>query len=136
MFGISTLKLVILAVAVAGVVGFFWHYQSLKSERDTLLGEVGKMEVINEVNKEHLRQTTERMAEIVVAVEESRARLNDLIEEQKEASAEVRRIKDVFSKHNLSNLLDKKTTLVLRRINDGIANSSRMLECETRGGVC
>ena len=78
------------------------------------------------------KQATEAAVEAVAAWKESADELNRRIDEmakvQLEATAQTRKLNDLFAKHDLQALAAAKPGLVERRVNAGTAAVLRMLE--------
>ena len=84
--------------------------------------------MLYEVITEHIDAVTQR-------VQENSEKLTSLLEQQRKASQQLRRIDDVFAKHNLEALLEAHPGMVTDSVNSGTRSTLRMLECAS-GGDC
>jgi hypothetical protein len=135
MFGLGLgglgVKLAMLA-ALAVVVGLgIWYVTSLKSERDMAIARSGALETANTVQQSTIEHQVEAISEWAESQARVQRNLDRLSEAQEEANSEARRLNDVLSKHNLTELSKAKPGLIERRINRGTTNVFRMFESET-----
>lgn len=135
MFGISGIKLAIYGIlgsaAITAVGLGYWHYTSVINERDQLKVNNAVLEQAVELQDSTITAQQEAIAEW----EASQARLlqtmEALAEQNQLASTELRRLQDVFSRHDLNALALRRPGLIERRIDLGTARINRMLECAT-----
>jgi len=138
MFGMSGMKFAImgiLASAVVTAVGLgYWHYTGLLSKVAILQANNAKLETAIQVQK----STITVQADALEEWQDSQAKLlktvEDLVEVNRTATTETRRLQNVFSRHDLNALAQRKPTLVETRINRGTADIGRLLECATGAG--
>lgn len=108
----------------------------LKLDNDTLHENNGKLEVLFQTQKaatDALKKNIDRFAN---ALTDQAKLTNDLAKFQTEAGRTLQRMNDVFAKHDFQKLLDKKPGLIIRRVNNAIADINRMFECETDSSRC
>ena len=129
----SGVKMALLAALVAAAGLFYWHYTTVKSERDAALAQVGALQVENKVQDATIDALEANIKEWEAAQERMQATLDALATAQTEATAQQRKLNDVLSKHDLSALSVAKPGLLERRINRGTADVFRMFECATGG---
>jgi uncharacterized coiled-coil protein SlyX len=129
----SGIKMALLAALVAAAGMFYWHYTSVKSERDAALAHVGALKVENQVQDATIDALEENIAEWEAAQERMQATLDALATAQAKATEQQRKLNDVLSKHDLGALSVAKPGLLERRINRGTADVFRMFECASGG---
>jgi hypothetical protein len=127
------LKVAILAVLVTAGGLFYWHYTTVKSERDEALMRVGALETAKAVQDSTIAAQSTRLAEFAQAQEALQATLEELQVQQAEANKEARILNDVLSKHDLHRLSQLKPGLIENRINRGSASVLGMFESATSG---
>jgi hypothetical protein len=126
----------IAALAVVSIIGLgYAHYKGLLEDN-------ARLRVNEAVLTQALatqRAATEAATDAIAAWRESAAELGKSLGEmalaQQSASAQMRRLNDVFAKHDLEALSIARPGLIERRINGGTASALRVLECATGGGA-
>jgi len=122
-------RFVIYGIAVTlglgAISAFYWHYTGLIEERTQL--KIDKQELEKEVSATR------------AVLQEQRNITFEVVNQAAKATGIVRRNDEIFAEHNFQKLLNAKQGLILMRVNDGVARSSKLLECltvsrETRGG--
>lgn len=137
MFGISlgTIKWALIglaALAIVTVVGLgYRHYTSLLEERAALRVEVAQLNNAVELQKKVIAQKDEAIAAWRKKLEAAQEAYKQMEEAQRLAVKELERINDLFAKHDLSKLLQRKPGLLERRINDAIDRARRMFRDAT-----
>ena len=135
MFGLSGVKLAIYGIlgsAVITAVGLgYWHYTSLVEEAAQLRTNNAVLQSAIDLQA----TTITAQQEAIPEWEEAQARLLQTMEALREqnqlASTELRRLQDVFSRHDLNALALRRPGLIEQRIDTGTARINRMLECAT-----
>lgn len=113
-----------------GLAGY-WYVTNLQESVSDLVVKNSVLEQALETEKANVQtalnvnmRTQQELNDLSNAV----AEMNTI---QMKASEELERINDIFSKHNFGDLAQRKPGLIERRVNDGTANSIRLLECAT-----
>ncbi len=135
MFGMSGIKLGLLVfggLAIITVISLvFNRYTNLIDTVIMLEKNNTTLTTAVDLQKTNLKEHGEAIDEW----EESQGDLvNNIAELSKvsiEASKERRRLNDIFSRHDFTNLARKNPGLIERRINRGTAAALRMLECSS-----
>lgn len=127
------LKMALLGAVVIAMGGFYWHYTSVKQERNDALALVGAMEVAKATQDATIKSLEGAITEWADQAKKMQATLEELSRVQQEATAQQRRLNDVLGKHDLERLSEAKPVLIERRINSGTADVFRMFECATGG---
>lgn len=125
------LKMVLLAVLLTAIGGFYWHYTVVKGERDTALMAVGALEVAAAVNISTIKDQEKAIGQWADAQARMQATLDALAQNQVEANETARELNDVLGKHDLHALSLQKPGLIENRINRGTASILRMFESES-----
>lgn len=108
----------------------------LKLDNDTLRENNGKLETLFDTQKATTDALKKNIDRFATAMTDQAKLTNDLAKFQTEAGRTLRKMNDVFAKHDFQKLLDKKPGLVIRRVNNAIADINRMFECETDSSRC
>jgi hypothetical protein len=130
----SGIKMALLAALAVAIAGAYWHYTTVKGERDAAIAQVGALQVANEVQRSTIKDQEAAIENWAEAQARMQATLDALATAQVEANATARRLNNVLSKHDLHALSLAKPGLIERRINSGTADVLRMFESES-GGV-
>lgn len=121
---------VIVIMMLSGVIYF------LKKDNDTLRSNNAKLEVAFVMQKaatEALKESIGQFEKALILQAEATEALTEFTET---ATKQLRKMNDVFAKHDFQKLLDRKPGLIINRVNDGIADINRMFECATARGGC
>lgn len=129
--GLSTVKIALLVAAAVAAGLFYWHYTSVKSERDSALAQVGAYQVTTEIQKTVIEGQKDAIKDWVAKAAEFQQTLDRMAANQVQANATAKRLNDVLSRHDLHALSLAKPALVERRVNDGTADILRMFENTT-----
>lgn len=122
----------IIALAVVTAVGLgYRHYNNLLLENQTLKANNVKLEVAVEQQQQTIARAQETIDSWAEAQRQFTARVQELTAVLETASAETKRLNDVFAQHNFGELAQRKPGLIQRRVNDGTARINRLLECDT-----
>jgi hypothetical protein len=130
----------IVGAAVLAVVGTFITMHVLGDKKteaklETALIDVGTLTAAVEDQKAVIEAQAAAILEWQAALAELKLTMETLVIVQQEASAETRRLNDIFSKHDLDKLALAKPGLIERRINSGTATLFRMYHDESARGV-
>ena len=131
MFGFSYLKIGI-AAAVAGALLFaFLQYSAMKKDLKTSEANVAKLEISLSVQSDTIEAQSK-------AIDKWEQKLKDVTETAKKlkevregATAESRRLNDIFRRHDMQALSLAKPDTLERLINAGTADVLRLFERET-----
>lgn len=132
--GIST-KLIAAGVVVAIVGGAVWlgykHYTGMQEEIQRLQVERAELRASNALQKDAIDRQGDALKEWQANQEKLVKQMQDLKDVTERSSKEVKRLNDIFAKHDLGKLSKHKPGLIEKRINSGTAGALRMLECST-----
>lgn len=128
------IKLALMGVVVAVLGGFYWHYTTVKADRDAALARVGALVLANKVQKGTIKNQERAIGNWVKAQKQMQQTLNELAQNQVKATETARRLNDVLAKHDLHALSLAKPGLIERSINRGTSSINRMFEQATGGG--
>lgn len=129
----SGLKMALLAALAVAIAGAYWHYTTVKGERDAALAQVGALQVAHETQKATIATLEGAVDQWKEQAEKFQATLDALADAQVEANSQARKLNDVLGKHDLERLSEAKPALIERRINSGTADVFRMFESATGG---
>lgn len=122
----------LLALAVVTTIGLgYRHYTKLLSERDTLRANNAVLETSVETQQQTIDAQTAAITEWDQAMAELTARMEEMEQVQRAATAETRRLNALFSEHDFRRLSFERPGLLEPRINDGSDRAIRLLECAT-----
>ena len=107
------------------------HYQGLLGQIGTLQQDNATLHTSFAVEKETVTQLEELVTEWQIAAEAAELRAQALQESTEAARAELRRLNDIFSRHDFTLLARAKPGLIERRINDGTDRVFSVFVCET-----
>lgn len=114
LFKVKIIGSIILLVVIAG---FITHYRYLIDKK---------------VELEQIIQTKELIiSEQKAALDGWQKAISEMAKVNREALKGIRDLNNVFSKHNLEVLADKKPGLIEKHINNGTNATLRLLECST-----
>ena len=134
----SSLKLALAGVLLAGVLGTlalgYRHYTGLLAERAALQADNIRLETAVETQHRTIDAQSAAIDEWEQAQRALIARMEDLERVQREATAETRRLNELFSEHDFTDLARERPGLIAPRITDGAARANRLLECATGAG--
>jgi chromosome segregation ATPase len=125
----SQLKLIGAAVAFTAVAGMIGYGVWLKAQNERLRGENSVQKVAIEQQDATIDALLASVADFDAALDKQTETMNGLAKNSKQAQKQLKDVQDVFARHDLQDLLNKKPGLVMPRINNASAASNRMLEC-------
>lgn len=105
------------------------HYTNLLETVEVLTENNFKLEAAVEVQGMALDASLSAIDKWQTSQLELQKKVEESIQVSNEAQNELRRITNVFAKHNFTELSRRKPGLIERRINTGTDSSIRMLEC-------
>lgn len=126
-------KLALVAALAVAAGLFYWHYTTVKGERDAAIAEVGSLRAAIEVQDATIDAQNDAITLWKEQAAAFQVSLRDMAETQAEANATARRLNDVLSRHDLHALSLAKPGLIERRINSGTADVLSMFEQVTSG---
>jgi len=133
--GLGKIQLIVIAAAVVAagtVIGMlYWQNSSLKTENKNLIGNNAKMTVALNEQSQTIKAAKDAIDEWKTQMKQVEHTMSQLAQEQATASAETRRLNDVFAKHDLERLSLAKPGLIEHRINSGTADVLGMFEHAT-----
>lgn len=121
------IKIALLGLLVALAVGAYWRYSYVVGE----LEDTRNALAVTENTVSLLETENQRWAQ---AYEQALALAKETQEVQQEATAQMRKLNDVLSRHNLHALALAKPGLIERRVNDGTADIFSLFERATTPG--
>lgn len=127
------LKIGLLVALVAAGGVFYWHYTTIKSERDAALAQVGALTAAKAVQDQTIASLEGAVDEWQAQAERFQATLDKLADAQVAATAEQRKLNDILGKHDLEALSLAKPGLIENRINAGSRNILLEFEKATGG---
>jgi len=127
------IKMALVAALVVAAGLFYWHYTTVKSERDAALTRVGQLQVAHEVQQATITGLEEAIGDWKAQADRFQKTLDAMADAQVEANSQARKLNDVLSKHDLAALSLAKPGLVERRINSGSADVLGLFESATAG---
>lgn len=127
------IKLALVGIVVAALGGFYWHYTTVKADRDAALAKVGALVLANKVQRGTIKNQERAIGNWAKAQKQMQQTLNELAQNQARAAETARRLNDVLAKHDLHALSLAKPGLIERRINRGTSSINRMFEQATSG---
>lgn len=134
----NKVKLAIAGVLVTVVLGTlalgYRHYTGLLAERAALQADNIRLETAVETQHETIDAQAAAIDEWDQAQRALIARMEELERVQRDATAETRRLNELFSDHDLTDLARERPGLIAPRITDGAARANRLLECATGAG--
>lgn len=136
--GLGKIKIAIIAVLATGaltVMGLlYWQNSSLREDNTALVSRAAGLETAVEIQKQTIADAVTAINAWKDQMAGFQQQLTDMAEVQEAASAETRRLNDVFAKHDLERLSLARPGLIENRINAGTADVLRMFEDATRLG--
>lgn len=120
-----------LLVVLAALYLGYNHYQGLLDEVETLNADNATLEAALETQRAATQSLQAAVEEWRESAAEYERRLVELQESETNARAELRRLNDIFSRHDLTRLARARPGLIESRINDGTERVLGLLECET-----
>ena len=135
--GISSLKFglyLALGLAIVTAVALAWsHYTGLIKSVVTLTANNAKMDSAISQQKQTIEAAEGAIQEWKGNQLQYQMNIAEAARVANEARSEVKRLNDVLSKHNLTELSKAKPALIEHRLNDGTRDAARMLRCASSG---
>ena len=135
MLGLSKIQMIISVVVVSAAAAsltiLYLQNRALSADNKILRGNVTKLEGAVATQKETIHATLENAKQWQQALIDLRVTHEMLRKGEEQSRSEIRRLQDIFARHDLSALALAKPGLVERRVNDGTARAFGMLERET-----
>ena len=134
--GISqTVKWLVIAAVAIGIVSFYFHYNSVVSERDLLRQNVATAQEAFEREKIATEKLSAQLTLSFARYEDLQKSLQKMADNTRIAREELEALNGKFRKHDLEELARKKPGLIERRLNSGTIDAFRMLEESTDAGT-
>lgn len=133
MFGLGSIKLALFAAVLVTIGFLYWQNQSLRKDNKTLTENNVKLEFAVDAQKATIDAALSAVSEWKDQIDEFQDTISEMVDTQQSATAETRRLNDIFTKHDLNRLSLAKPGLVQRRVNSGTADVLGMFESETAG---
>ncbi len=124
-------------VAAALIIGTLaLSVKFLYSENQTLKGNNIKLDSALKTQKIVTDAAIDRIDEVISTLAEQQGAVSDMMDIQRDANAETRRLNDLFAKHDIGRLALAKPGQIERIVNSGTADVFGVLMDETaRGGL-
>lgn len=120
------------ALAIVTVLGLgFRHYSGVLSENVTLRQNEAVLKTALDAQRQATASAVKTVDEWRAAAEHNGQVLQDLAAAQVVGAAELRRLNDVFSQHDLGKLAAARPARVAPLVNRGSDRARRLLECAT-----
>lgn len=136
---LSNIKTILTIAAVLIVVLVGWTVYSritgLQEDNTRLRENAVALEAALTEQRRATDTALEALDEWEAALAAYQETLEDYRREQINASAEIRRLNELFSEHDLGALALERPGLIERRVNAGSDNIGWLLECATGGGT-
>lgn len=133
MFGLSGMKIALLglgALAVVTTIGLgYRHYTNLVDTVTVLSENNARLGIAVELQDNTITEQGEAIGEWSTAQDTMVERVEELASVATEAANETRRLNDIFSRHDLTDLARRRPGMVEPRINRATATALRLLEC-------
>ncbi len=126
----------ILSVTLLVTIISYKHYSRLLEDNSALSATVAKLETALGVEQLSVLSLTESVKEWEAAEAAARKALAEQTRIASRAREELRRLDEIFSRHDLAGMARGKPDMVERRLNDGTARIFRMLECASGAAGC
>ena len=123
---IMTGAMVVMAIAL------WWLY----NENDTLKANNATLKTSFATQKAAANALKDRITEFDKTLEDFSATTDRLLVASENAGKQLKKMNDVFAKHDLQKLLDKKPGLVIKSVNNGIADLDDKFVCATSPSGC
>lgn len=130
-------KGVIIAVAATAVITLvgllYWQNKSLTSDLATSQANVATAQLALQEQGKAVVAATENAEQWRKAMAGMQKRMEELANVQRKATAETRRLNNIFARHDLTALAVAKPGLIERRVNSGADSVRRVLQRVTAG---
>jgi hypothetical protein len=124
------------AAAVIAIIGLlWWQNRSMNEEIERLAEERGKLVLATKAQGDTIKSALRNAQEWAATMATLQETMNKATVAHAAATSEMRRLNDIFAKHDLSKLALKKPGLIERRIDAGSNASLRVLENITAGNI-
>ena len=120
--------IVLVAVSTTIFLGYH-HYTSLIDDVRVLSVNNAELKTAVDLQKDTIEQQGAALGEWSAAQTLLVVRVEELQQVAEDAAQETRRLNDVFSRHDLTDLAQRRPGLIERRINTGTDSALGMLEC-------
>jgi len=131
MFGLSGIKMALVGAAIGALGLAFWQYNTMKADLEQSQANVAKLEVAKLVQDDTIATQSKALAKWEQEFKDFQETAQELQEVRLNATAESRRLNDIFAKHDMEALSVAKPDTLERLINRGTRDVFRMFERET-----
>lgn len=133
MFGLSWVKIGIYGAIISAIVTVSYlgyrHYNNLLETISVLEKNNARLEVSVQLQQDTIDTQQQAIANWESAQTALISAVHELARVNEQATAETRRLTDVFTGHDLNALALRRPGLIERRVDRGTADVLRMLEC-------
>jgi len=125
----------LVGVAVGALALAYWQYTVMKSDLETSQANVAKLEVAMTVQSDTIASQVKALAKWETSFKELQETAQELQEVRLNASAESRRLNDIFAKHDMEELSRERPDTLERLINRGTRDVFRLFERKSAGDI-
>ena len=135
--GVKGIALILGAFVISLVVGAaVLHYQALVRDNAILTANNALLTTAVETQRLANARAVARIDDFAEALRYQQITMDELAIQTHEAAAMMRKVDDIFAKHDFQNLLSERPDSIERIVNSGTADVLRMFECATTPGGC
>ena len=136
--GVKGIALILGAFVISLVVGAaVLHYQALVRDNAILTANNALLTTAVETQRLANARAVARIDDFAEALRYQQITMDELAIQTHEAAAMMRKVDDIFAKHDFQKLLDgTQASMVVRRVNSGTRDIYKLLECATVAGGC
>lgn len=131
----QTVKWLVIAAVAIGIVSFYFHYNSVVSERALLRQNVATAQEAFIREQSANKKLSEQLTLSFNRYSELQKTMQDMADNSRIAKEELEALNGKFRKHDLEELARKKPGLIQNRLNSGTSDAFRMLEESTDFGA-
>lgn len=132
---LGAIKWGVIGLIVAALLAFMgtiiWQNHSLKADNAVLISNQAKLEEAVQLQKQTVDAQQQAIAEWKQSAAQMQHTLKTMAKIQSDATAQLRRIEDVYAEHNLRELSLRKPKLVEDRINRGTSDTLQLFKHAT-----
>lgn len=117
------------------ILGAYFHYKSVVSERDLLAQNNASLQLAFDAEQKATKKLRDLLSDSYARFERLEVTIESLNIAQNKARKELEVLNGKFRKHDLEKLAKKKPGLIENRLNNGTRDTFRMLEKSTDFGT-
>lgn len=126
-----------IGISLITIVSFaYWHYNNLVNEVATLRTDKAQLQVSVKTQQETIGKALSTIDEWKASQKQMTATLDAMMKASEDANKDVKRLSNIFAKHNLTELSSKKPKLIENAINSGTNDAMRLLICTSGDKGC